>query len=162
MTPEQLTRFNASKRASSVLHLFERERPDDDRPRRAVQIAQSWAFGEATDRQLIQAGREAGEATTGVTGAAKHAARAAWSAALFSADPVEMARLVEEDARAAEASEAGRALAGHHRTITATCAVCGAEVTARAYGDGPRYCSGKCKQAAQRARTATPPQKDPS
>ena len=29
--------------AEHVLHLFERARPDDDRPRRAIELARAWA-----------------------------------------------------------------------------------------------------------------------
>ena len=32
--------------AEHVLHFFEQEQPDDDRPRRAIELARAWARGE--------------------------------------------------------------------------------------------------------------------
>ncbi|MDD3421506.1 MAG: hypothetical protein PHS47_04330 [Methanocellales archaeon] len=36
----------AAKEAERVLHIFEKERPDDDRPRKAIQAIRDWAQGE--------------------------------------------------------------------------------------------------------------------
>ncbi len=39
--------------AQHVLHLFEEERPDDDRPRIAIEQARAWARGEITTGQAV-------------------------------------------------------------------------------------------------------------
>ena len=36
-----------------MLHLFEEERPDDDRPRIAIEQARAWARGEITTGQAV-------------------------------------------------------------------------------------------------------------
>src|SRR5690606_23662845 len=45
--------------AQHVLHFFEQEQPDDDRPRRAIEQARAWARGEVT---MTQARTAAGHA----------------------------------------------------------------------------------------------------
>ncbi len=63
--------------AQHVLHLFERARPDDDRPRRAIEQARAWAHGEITMTQARSAALAAHAAARETSGAAKEAARAA-------------------------------------------------------------------------------------
>src|ERR671917_2467402 len=60
--------------AEHVLHLFEQERPGDDRPRRAIELARAWARGELTMTQARRAAF-ANAAARDVSGAAKLVAR---------------------------------------------------------------------------------------
>ena len=59
--------------ARHVLHLFEHERPGDERPRRAIGLARAWARGEITMTQA-RAGAFANAAAREASGAAKLAA----------------------------------------------------------------------------------------
>lgn len=63
--------------AQRVLHFFEQVRPNDDRPRRAIEQAHAWARGEITMTQARIAAYAAHAAAREVSGAAKEAARAA-------------------------------------------------------------------------------------
>jgi hypothetical protein len=65
--------------AQHVLHHFERARPGDDRPRRAIDMGHAW--GEITWAQARTAGFAANAAAREVTGAAREAAHAAGQAA---------------------------------------------------------------------------------
>jgi hypothetical protein len=67
--------------AEHVLHLFAQERPDDDRPRRAIELARAWARGEVTMTQARTAAGHAMGAARDLRGAARHAAYAAGQAA---------------------------------------------------------------------------------
>ena len=67
--------------AEHVLHLFERERPDDDRPRRAIEHGRAWARGEVSWWDARTAGGHANAAARDLTGAARQAAYAAGQAA---------------------------------------------------------------------------------
>ena len=67
--------------AEHVLHHFESERPDDDRPRRAIELARAWARGEVTWWVARTAGGHANAAARDLSGAARHAAYAAGQAA---------------------------------------------------------------------------------
>lgn len=67
--------------AARVLALFEREHPDDGRPRKAVEQACVWARGEITMTQAREAAYAAHAAARGAVGAAREAARAAGHAA---------------------------------------------------------------------------------
>ncbi|MFN8473764.1 MAG: hypothetical protein U0822_16360 [Anaerolineae bacterium] len=67
--------------AEHVLHLFEEIRPDDDRPRRAIESARAWARGEMTMTQSRTAAGHANAAARDLSGAARHAAHAAGQAA---------------------------------------------------------------------------------
>ncbi len=67
--------------AQRVLSFFERARPGDDRPRRAVERARAWARGEITMAQARTAAFAAHAAAREASGAAKEAARAAAHAA---------------------------------------------------------------------------------
>ena len=62
--------------AQHVLHHFERARPGDDRPRRAIGMGRAWARGEITWTQARTAAFAANAAAREVTGAAREAAHA--------------------------------------------------------------------------------------
>ena len=59
---ERTARLFAADCAEHMLPLFERECPDDDRPRRTIAMARAYANGEATSEQLAAAGDAAGAA----------------------------------------------------------------------------------------------------
>jgi hypothetical protein len=67
--------------AQHVLHHFERARPGDDRPRRAIDLGRAWARGEVTWARARTAAGHANAAARDLTGAARHAAYAAGQAA---------------------------------------------------------------------------------
>jgi hypothetical protein len=67
--------------AQHVLHHFERERPADDRPRRAIELGRAWARGGVTMTEARAAGGHANAAARDLRGAARHAAYAAGQAA---------------------------------------------------------------------------------
>jgi hypothetical protein len=67
--------------AEHVLDQFERMRPGDDRPRRAIELARAWARGEVTMTQARTAAGHANGAASDLSGAARHAAYAAAQAA---------------------------------------------------------------------------------
>jgi thymidine phosphorylase len=64
-----------------VLHHFEHVRPNDDRPRRAIDRGRAWARGEITWWEARTAGGHANAAARDLRGAARHAAYAAGQAA---------------------------------------------------------------------------------
>lgn len=66
--------------ADHVLDHFERARPGDDRPRRAIESGRAWARGEMTMMQARAAGGHANAAARALSGAARHAAFAAGQA----------------------------------------------------------------------------------
>ena len=66
--------------AQHVLHLFEEMQPNDDRPRRAIELARAWTRGEITMKQAHKAAFAANAAAREVSGAAKQAALAAGQA----------------------------------------------------------------------------------
>ena len=65
-----------------MLHLFEQDRPDDARPREAIELARAWARGEVTMTQARTAGGHAMGAARPLRGAPRHAAYAAGQAAV--------------------------------------------------------------------------------
>ena len=67
--------------AEHVLHYFEEARPDDDRPRRAIELARAWARGEIPWAEARTAAGHANAAARDLSGAARHAAYAAGQAA---------------------------------------------------------------------------------
>jgi hypothetical protein len=67
--------------AQHVLHHFEQARPEDDRPRRAIDLGRAWARGEITWGQGRTAAFAANAAAREVTSAAREAAHAAGQAA---------------------------------------------------------------------------------
>jgi thymidine phosphorylase len=66
--------------AEHVLALFESERPDDPRPRQAIEQARAWVRGEAKMMQARAAGGHAMGAARDLRGAARFAAYAAGQA----------------------------------------------------------------------------------
>lgn len=68
--------------AQHVLHLFEEMQPNDDRPRRAIELVRAWTRGETTMSQSRAAGGHAMAAARDLSGAARHAAYAAGQAAV--------------------------------------------------------------------------------
>ena len=90
--------------AEHVLHHFERARPGDDRPRRAIGLARAWARGEIT---MTQARRAAF-----ANAAAREASDAAKQAALAAAQAVAVSHVpAHELGAAAYAIRAARAAA---------------------------------------------------
>ena len=67
--------------AQHVLHFFEEMRPNDDRPRQAIEQARAWVRGEITMSQARTAAGWAMAAARDLSGAARHAAYAAGQAA---------------------------------------------------------------------------------
>ena len=67
--------------AEHVLHHFELARPDDDRPRRAIDQAGAWARGETSGQEARMVGFAANAAARDIKGAAREAAYAAGQAA---------------------------------------------------------------------------------
>jgi hypothetical protein len=63
-----------------VLHYFEQVRPEDDRPRRAIELARAWVRGEVKMMQARAAGGHANGAARDLAGAAREAAHAAGQA----------------------------------------------------------------------------------
>jgi len=70
----------AASCAEHVLHLFESARPDDPRPRQAIEHARAWVRGEVRMMQARAAGGHAMGAARDLRGAARHAAYAAGQA----------------------------------------------------------------------------------
>jgi hypothetical protein len=68
--------------AEHVLGLFEAARPEDPRPRRAIEHARGWAREEIRMSQARAAGGHAMAAARDLSGAARHAAFAAGQAAV--------------------------------------------------------------------------------
>src|SRR6185312_10583804 len=58
-TDHQLLAIWAADCAEHVLHLFEQARPEDDRPRRAIEHARAWARGEVRMTEARAAGGHA-------------------------------------------------------------------------------------------------------
>jgi hypothetical protein len=101
--------------AEHVLHHFDRERPGDDRPRRAIDLARAWARGEVPWAEARSAAGHANAAARELRGAARHAAYAAGQAAAVghvAAHELGAAAYAVRAARAAapegEGDEAGR------------------------------------------------------
>jgi len=78
----QLLSLWAAACAEHVLDRFESARPEDPRPRRAIEQARAWALGEITMSQARTAGGHAMAAARDLSGAARHAAYAAGQAAV--------------------------------------------------------------------------------
>ena len=77
----QLLALWAADCAEHALPHFARERSDDDRPRRAIELARAWARGEVTMTVARTAAGHANGAARDLKGAARHAAYAAGQAA---------------------------------------------------------------------------------
>ena len=67
--------------AEHVLGHFEQARPNDDRPRRAIELGRAWARGEIRWAEARTAAGYANAAARDLRGAARHAAYAAGQAA---------------------------------------------------------------------------------
>jgi hypothetical protein len=67
--------------AQHVLHLFESARPEDPRPRQAIELARAWARGEINMTRSRTAAGHANGAARDLGGAPRHAAHAAGQAA---------------------------------------------------------------------------------
>jgi hypothetical protein len=72
----------AASCAEHVLDLFESVRPEDRRPRRAIELGRAWARGEITMTEARSAGGHAMAAARHLSGALRHAAYAAGQAAV--------------------------------------------------------------------------------
>jgi len=72
----------AASCAEHVIERFESVRPEDARPRQAIEQARTWARGEITMSQARAAGGHAMAAAGDLSGAARHAAYAAGQAAV--------------------------------------------------------------------------------
>ncbi|WP_425309170.1 putative immunity protein [Ammonicoccus fulvus] len=99
--------------AEHVLHHFEAVRPDDPRPRHALEAIRAWTRGELRMMQTRAAGGHAMAAARDLTGAARHAAYAAGQAAV-------VAHVAAHDlGAAAYAIKAARAAASPTEAIAA-------------------------------------------
>jgi hypothetical protein len=72
----------AASCAEHVLDLFESARPEDPRPRRAIEVGRAWTRGEITMTEARSAGGHAMAAARDLRGAPRHAAYAAGQAAV--------------------------------------------------------------------------------
>ena len=77
----QLLALWAASCAEHVLHLFEKAKPEDPRPRQAIEQARAWVRGAITMSQARTAAGHAQAAARDLRGAARHAAYAAGQAA---------------------------------------------------------------------------------
>jgi hypothetical protein len=77
----QLLALWAAACAEHVLELFESARPEDPRPRQAIEKARAWARGEITMTEARTAAGHANGAARDLRGAPRHAAYAAGQAA---------------------------------------------------------------------------------
>jgi hypothetical protein len=78
----QLLAVWAASCAEHVLHLFESARPDDPRPRQAIERVRAWGRGELAMTEARTAGGHAMAAARDLRGAPRHAAYAAGQAAV--------------------------------------------------------------------------------
>jgi hypothetical protein len=78
----QLLALWAASCAEHVLDRFESARPEDPRPRQAIEQARAWVRGEITMTQARTTGGHAMAAARDLSGAARHAAYAAGQAAV--------------------------------------------------------------------------------
>ena len=78
----QILALWAAPCAEHVLDRFESVRPEDPRPRQAIEQARAWAHGEITMSQARTAGGHAMAAARDLSGPARHAASAAGQAAV--------------------------------------------------------------------------------
>jgi hypothetical protein len=107
----QLLALWAAACAEHVLALFESARPEDPRPRQAIEQARAWARGEITMTQARAAGGHAMGAARDLRGAARHAAYAAGQAAVVAhvaAHELGAAAYAIKAARAAALEGAGK------------------------------------------------------
>ncbi len=74
---DKLARLLACDYAEHVLHIYEAKYPDDQRPRRAIEVARRYAMGDASRTELAAAWSAAGSAGSAAWSAAWSAASAA-------------------------------------------------------------------------------------
>ena len=95
--------------AESVLHIFEEQYPNDNRPRNAIEVSRKFANGEATIEEL-DAAREAARDNAGASldaaWAAAWAAGEAWDAGVAAWGAAKAARVAAFDAALNAAGEA--------------------------------------------------------
>jgi hypothetical protein len=97
--------------AEHVLDRFESVRPDDPRPREAIEHARAWVRGEVKMMEARRAAGRAQAAARDLQGAARHAAYAAGQAAVVphvAAHELGAAAYAIKAARAADGDAAGR------------------------------------------------------
>ena len=111
----QLLALWAASCAEHVLHLFKSARPEDPRPRQAIDHARAWVRGEVRMTEARAAGGHAMASARDLRGAARHAAYAAGQAGVVAhvaAHDLGAAAYAIKAARAAapdgEAEAAGR------------------------------------------------------
>ena len=100
----------AANCAEHVLGLFEEVRPDDPRPRQAIEAARAWTRGELRMMETRAAGGHAMGAARDLRGAARHAAYAAGQAAVVAhvaAHELGAAAYAIKAVRAAHGTDAG-------------------------------------------------------
>lgn len=110
-TDHALLALWAADCAEHVLSRFERVRPDDDRPRRAIQLARAWARGEVRMTVARTAAGHANGAARELRGAPRFAAYAAAQAAAVAhvaAHELGAAAYAIKAVQAAEGHAAGR------------------------------------------------------
>lgn len=95
--------------AEHVLPHFEQARPDDDRPRRAIELARAWARGEVRMTESRNAAGHANAAARDLRGAARHAAYAAGQAAAVAHVPAHELGAAAYAIKAAQAASAAGA-----------------------------------------------------
>ena len=101
----------AASCAAHVLDLFEAARPEDPRPREAIEHDRAWVRGEVTMMQARAAGGHAMGAARDLRGAARHAAYAAGQAGVVAhvaAHELGAAAYAIKAAQAAAGETAGR------------------------------------------------------
>ena len=99
--------------AEHVLHHFERARPDDVRPRQAIDLGRAWARGEVSMTEARSSAGHANAAAKDLSGAARHAAYAAGQAAAVAHVAAHELGAAAYAIRAAQAASPERADAGH-------------------------------------------------
>lgn len=109
----------AAECAEHVLHHFESARPDDSRPRQAIELARAWARGEVKMSESRTSAGKANAAARDLRGAPRHAAYAAAQAAAVAHVAA------HELGAAAYAIKAARAAVPKTEEATAGLAECG-------------------------------------
>ena len=96
-------RLFAADCAELVLHIFEKEYPNDDRPRKAIQAARDYANGLINAEELIAAAFAASAAWAAASAATAAGAAAVWAAEAAAWDALHAARSARAvwDAKAA-------------------------------------------------------------
>src|SRR5207244_5252759 len=97
----------AASCAEHVLDLFESARPEDQRPRRAIELGRAWARGEITMTEARSAGGNAMAAARDLRGASRHAAYAAGQAAVVAHVAAHELGAAAEAVKAARAPASG-------------------------------------------------------